>query len=504
MPYISTDETGSIVVDTSCADDGSAELEEFLATNSFDREPTEEEMALLPEDIEDEDPDIRMLEPSARPVGKCSWPPINEVPHEDQEEQSMSDHSAWTFGSSTAFYTFAREERQLCAMLAHLLMQRGSNPQTFLALFEAQLARENLEPYARDQVVQVESAQVYIEFAFLRDRWNQFSADPVPDLATRNKAKREFLLEMLTRVDTLKKLELQNPFPAEVDRFNACFMGSAGPQVKHDIASPALWNVGALYRLAGLDRGVTEERKGVFRDLCKFKWSFRIKPDLVIVFPGLEPICVEGKLESGEGRYPTKPSETKLFDYVFMGADQRVRQVELQDFMFRVLLGCGSRLLFIAQKEGRVTIPGPGGTTVNVPQLRWDRVFKALDQADSIPFVRSFISENRLINPTESLTHMASASNRNSPAAGARSRPTSRVRIPNYDGKLPMDRLLALCRNRGDGIQVGFTGGESALNSADAAFLHRRKWLWRDPATNQGKITRRNWITGSRFLARAS
>ena len=70
MPYISTDETGCIVVDTGCADDGTAELEEFLATISFDREPTDEEMALVPEDIEDEDPDIRMLEPSASPMGQ--------------------------------------------------------------------------------------------------------------------------------------------------------------------------------------------------------------------------------------------------------------------------------------------------------------------------------------------------------------------------------------------------------------------------------------------------
>lgn len=416
----------------------------------------------------------------------------------------MTNHNGWTFGSSSAFYTFAREERQLCAMLAHLLMQRGSNLQAFLTLFERQLATENLEPYAGERAVQVESAQVYVEFAFLRDRWNQFDADPAYDLATRNKAKREFLFEMLMRVDTLRPLELRNAMPAEVDEFNACFMGPAGLRVKHDIASPALWNVVALYKLAGLDRGVTEERKWVFRDLCKFKWAFRIKPDLVIVFPGLEPICVEGKLESGEGRYPTKPAETKLFDYVFTGQDRRVRQVELQDFMFRVLLGCGSRLLFIAQKEGQVTIPGPEGATVNVPQLRWDRVFEALDHADSIPFVRSFISENRLINPAESSTHMGGANKPNSSPVASRSKSTSLARIPNYDGKLPMDRLLALCRNRGDEIQVGFTGGESALTSADAAFLHRRKWLWRDPTTNQGKITPRNWISGTRFLARAS
>jgi hypothetical protein len=408
----------------------------------------------------------------------------------------MSNPTPWTFGSSSVFYTFAREERQLCALLAHLLMQQGPNVERFLNLFEEQLKKEDLKPYAGPSRVPVAEAEVYLEFAFLRDRWNQLGADLQHDLAAKNNAKREFLFELLGRVPTLRGLEEREKFPADAASFNVCFMGTAPRSVKHDIASPALWTVAALYKLSHLDQGVTADRQAVFRDLCKFKWAFRIKPDLVLVIPGHPPICVEGKLESPEGSYPTKPDETKLFDKTFTTASRRVWQVELQDFLFRVLLGCEPRPLFIAQKEGKVTIPGANGTTINVPQLRWDRVFKKLDHAGSIPFVHKFISQNRLIN--ERRLGIPGSGQAKLNGSSLSTRPNS---PRNYDGTLKMPKLLEDCRRRGDEIEIGFMNGELALRVATDHHLQNRMWRWRDHATNRGKIQASNWLRGRRFLA---
>jgi hypothetical protein len=119
------------------------------------------------------------------------------------------------------------------------------------------------------------------------------------------------------RANSLQRLSDATSSPAGAAKFNEQFMGPAGLKVRKDIASPALWNVKALLGLAEQYGASSADAKEIFRDLCKFKWAFRIKADLVIVMPGLNPICIEGKLESREGTYPTKPAETKMFDDVF-------------------------------------------------------------------------------------------------------------------------------------------------------------------------------------------
>ena len=70
----------------------------------------------------------------------------------------------------------------------------------------------------------------------------------------------------------------------------------------------------------------------------------------------------------------------------------------------------------------------------------------------------------------------------------------------NYDGTLPLDEVLKECRRRGDGIQIGHTGGESDLRRRDLEWLRNKEWKWRDPQTNRGTALPRNWIPGTRFL----
>lgn len=72
--------------------------------------------------------------------------------------------------------------------------------------------------------------------------------------------------------------------------------------------------------------------------------------------------------------------------------------------------------------------------------------------------------------------------------------------VANYDGKLPLLQMLAACRQRGDGIEVGHDGGEANLLRQPTAALQAKPWKWRDPRINAGKADRANWIPGTRFL----
>ena len=48
-----------------------------------------------------------------------------------------------------------------------------------------------------------------------------------------------------------------------------------------------------------------------FEAVCKFKWAFNIKPDIVIHTSLESAVCIEAKLESDESTYPKNKKETK-------------------------------------------------------------------------------------------------------------------------------------------------------------------------------------------------
>lgn len=312
----------------------------------------------------------------------------------------LPEIEAVLFGANEAYYRFCREERQLCALLAHLLMQRCDNARRFLVLVEERLKGLGQPPYLRlDE--DLTSLQVYVEFAFLRDLWFQINAETPHSLLERNLRKRALIAGLFRRLPTLEPLVAAG-FPASVPELNAMFMGAAGLKVTQHIASPARWSVAALYKLVGLEAGAaTDAQRAQFRDLCKLKWSFNIKPDMVLVLPDHPPLCIEAKLESVQGSNPSNAKELDLFDQAFGDGKGRVGQIELQSFMFRVLLGCGSQSLFIGKSEQAVTIEVGNGETIAVPSLSWRKVFDSLDPEPSIPFVKQFIDENELIKKSE-------------------------------------------------------------------------------------------------------
>ena len=285
------------------------------------------------------------------------------------------------------FYTFLREERQFSFLLAFFLMQKGD---ALVRFFE--LIRTHMEGDSEFRVPtsdELDEAEVYVEYAYLKDYWNSLSfSDPTKGeskllpLAEANAAKRQYIQKLLGSVDSLKSLA-ETPKPTDLAAFNAFFMGESGLRVTKDIASPALWPVTSLLKLSASN----ETRK----DLCKLKWSFRIKPDLVIDIPGLRPVCIEAKLESAEGSYPTG-QEAVLMDKAF-GQKTRVKQFELQQFMFEKLLG---RKCFPVVIQKLYPRDEPA-----YPTLIWGQVLstlvadRVLDAA--IPFVGRLVNENAML-----------------------------------------------------------------------------------------------------------
>ena len=285
------------------------------------------------------------------------------------------------------FYTFLREERQFSFLLAFLLMQKGDALTRFLDLTRSQTGGALPVPTS----VQLHNAEVYVEYAYLRDRWDSFlKIDGITGVVApgarheANLHKRAFIETLFRRVPSLVSLAAIVK-PDRESEFNEYFMGKAGARITRDIASPALWSVAALCANFGTD-------PEVFRDLCKLKWSFRIKPDLVIDIPGFPPICVEAKLASGEGSYP-RGKEALIFDEVFGKHLRRLGQFDLQKFMFATLL---DRPCFpvVVQKLYPTT-------QIADPVLIWGEVLSDLVQAGgldaAIPFVSKLVNENALL-----------------------------------------------------------------------------------------------------------
>ena len=115
-----------------------------------------------------------------------------------------------------------------------------------------------------------------------------------------------------------------------VEAFNRKF--KHGSVSKKLVESPSNWNVAALNKLS------LDYEKEVFTALCKFKWAFNIKPDVVIHADGIGTLCVEAKLESRVSSYPNNPTEIAIFDERFGKGKGRVNQLELQRFMFEEIL----------------------------------------------------------------------------------------------------------------------------------------------------------------------
>ena len=247
------------------------------------------------------------------------------------------------------YHSLCREERNLCAVLYHLLL---SNPEN-LPLFLKTIGREPAK---------LDNSEIYVEYAQLRDIWHAFGKNKPSEVE--NETRREFILDSLnlqSRED-LRKLSVQE--------FNKVFVARTSPS-SQVIESPSNWSIKQLDKSFPDDSGGS---KG-FLQAARFKWCFNVKPDIVIFLSDDEAVSIEAKFESSEGKYPSGGEEWKIFQRRGL---QKVPQTEIQKQVFR-LLGIDATHVLLAKKGG-----GDGHFT-------WTEVFRALNVDQESRFIKEQI-----------------------------------------------------------------------------------------------------------------
>jgi len=79
-----------------------------------------------------------------------------------------------------------------------------------------------------------------------------------------------------------------------------------------------------------------------------FKWSFNIKPDIVIHTDKNTALCIEAKYKSGEGQYPSSKEDKAIFNERKI---DKVGQTILQKYMMEDLLGIKTKFMFLVSKK---------------------------------------------------------------------------------------------------------------------------------------------------------
>ena len=113
--------------------------------------------------------------------------------------------------------------------------------------------------------------------------------------------------------------------------------------------------------------------------MCKFKWCFNAKPDIVIHTSHSTAICIEAKFESGEGKYPANNKEKEIFHKRGL---EFVGQLSIQKKIMEELLGIESEYIFLVQKKSM---------TESHKTLTWKEAFENLDINKCPYFIKEWI-----------------------------------------------------------------------------------------------------------------
>lgn len=256
------------------------------------------------------------------------------------------------------YYKINREERNLAAVFYHTLLL-GDNLQRFLY------------SVGYDAPIIPEETGIYFEYAHIRDLWNNIKGD---DLEALNAFKRKVILDLLNPSNR-EELEAKSIY-----EFNQYFGAVRTQSAKH-IASPGNWSIPYF------DPYIADNE--AFLEVCKFKWCFNAKPDIVIHTTNDHALCIEAKYESGEGKYPSTKKDQDIFRRRF-AQDERdesymVGQLSIQQKIMNELLGLqDTQFLYLVQKKGK------GGT---VPEVSWGEAFGVLDTESCPYFVKEWIKQ---------------------------------------------------------------------------------------------------------------
>ena len=244
------------------------------------------------------------------------------------------------------YWELNREERNLAAILYHVLLMDG-NLQRFLRRIECGFT------------IKVDEMAIYFEYSYLRDLWFNMGMEGG------NKAKRGLIYRFLkpSNIDALEQMS--------VHEFNSYF-GAVPSASEEYIQSPGNWSIGK-YRKTIADNDE-------FLKTCRFKWAFNAKPDIVIHTSHDYAICIECKLESGEGVYPTKPSEIAEFRNRNL---KPVAQTSLQKYIMENLLGIQTQFVFLVRKQA--------SKSHTHATLLWEDAFSGLDTRGCPLFIREWL-----------------------------------------------------------------------------------------------------------------
>lgn len=117
--------------------------------------------------------------------------------------------------------------------------------------------------------------------------------------------------------------------------------------------------------------------------------------------------------------------------------------------------------------------------------------FKMLSDAISGPYAEEW----KIIHGCLSALDEGSQRSRNLRVSGDPVQKAGR----NYQEKYPFNAIVKLCKQRGDAVVVGFSGGRSALENRPLSELRGRLYKWDEVKGSRGKKDSRNWIPGSTF-----
>jgi hypothetical protein len=244
-------------------------------------------------------------------------------------------------GLNPNYFEINREERNLSAIFFSALCRSG-----------------NTERFLESLGVDHEMGQefgIYFEYAYLRDLWSQIGSEDT---------KREVLRKLLhiSGIDDILKL----PFK----EFNRKF-GVAGNPSSDYVQSPGSWSI----------RKFNDhfESNDDFLRICRFKWSFNIKPDIVIQLDRDTAICIEAKHTSSEGSYPSSSEDKEIFRNREL---RSVGQMELQKYMMEELIGIEAKFIFLVSKPQK-------SSTHQV--VTWHEAFSSLDMSETPHFAAEMV-----------------------------------------------------------------------------------------------------------------
>ena len=208
------------------------------------------------------------------------------------------------------YYEINREERNYAAIFFAALCKSG-NVESFLE-------------YCGIDGKQRHEFGIYFEYSYLRDLWYQIKDE---------ETKKNIIREKLSINGIEKILELP------LKEINQIF-GVSGEASSKYIQFPGKWAI------VKYNQNFKDNKD--FLKLCKFKWSFNIKPDIVIHLSKNHALCIEAKYVSGEGSYPSSNAEKTIFKERDLGY---VGQMELQKYMMEELLGIKTEFMFLVYKK---------------------------------------------------------------------------------------------------------------------------------------------------------